>query len=75
MALMSIKDHLEFKSDLCVVKAEVRAGVNEEYTNQKDHHWIIWETYCSKIHLNPLLLNIEDPTPFLDIFGQRLRNG
>ena len=40
MALMSIEDQLEFKSDLRVVKVEARVGVNEEYADQKDRHWI-----------------------------------
>ena len=72
---MSIEDQNEFKSDLRIVEAEVQTGVNEDYANQKDCHWIIWETYCAKTHLCPFLLNIKDPVPYLKIFGQQLRNG
>ena len=74
MALMSIEDQLEFESNLCIVKAKVRAGVNEEYADRKDWHWDIWETYYAKTHLDPFLLNIKDPIPYLEIFGQRLRD-
>ena len=66
MALMSIADRLEFKSDLCLVEAEVRVGVNEDYIKKKDRHWIIWETYCTKATIDPFLLNVEDPLPYLD---------
>ena len=34
MALMSIEDRLEFESDLGLVEAEVRAGVNEDYAKK-----------------------------------------
>ena len=72
---MSIEDRLEFESDLGIVEAEVRAGVNEDYAKKKDRHWIIWETYCTKTNINPFLLNIEDPVPYLKVFGRRLRDG
>ena len=75
MALMSIKDRLEFESDLGIVEAEVRAGVNEDYAKKKDRHWIIWETFCTKTNIDPFLIDIEDPLPYLKIFGRRLRDG
>ena len=73
MMLMSIADRLEFESDLCAVKAEVRTGVNEDYTRTKDRHWIIWETYCTKTNIDSFLLNIKDPIPYLKVFGKRLQ--
>ena len=69
MALMSIADRLEFESDLGLVKAEVRAGVNEDYAKKKDRHWIIWEIYCTKTYIDPFLLNIEDPVTHIEIYG------
>ena len=75
MALMSIEDRLEFESDLCACEAEVRAGVTEDYARRKDRHWEIWETYCSKTNLDPFLLNVDDPVPYLEIFAKRLRDG
>ena len=61
MALMSIADGLEFESDLCAVKAEVRAGVTEDYSKRKDSYLKIWESYCHKTRVDPFLLNV----PFL----------
>ena len=75
MALMFIEDCLEFESDLCIVQAEVRTGVNEECAYRKDRYLDVWETYCAKTHLDPFLLNIEDPIPYHEIFGRRLRDG
>ena len=75
MAAMSIEDRNEFESDLRIVEAEVRSGVNEDYADRKDRHWIIWETYCAKTKLDPFLLDKEDPVPYLEVFGQRLRDG
>ena len=72
---MYIEGQFEFEFDLRVVKADDRAGVNEKYTDQKDRRWIIWETYYSKTHLNSFLLNVNDPFPYLEIFGQKLRYG
>ena len=72
---MPIEDQLEFESDLCVVKAEVRGGVNEECSDRKDRYLIIWETYRSKTHLEPLFLNIKGPIPYLENFSQRLQDG
>ena len=54
--------------------AEVPSGVNEDYANRKDRHWLIWETYCAKTRLDLFLLDIKDPVPYLKIFGQRLRD-
>ena len=75
MAAMSIEDRNEFESDLRLVEAEVRSGVNEDYADRKDRHWIVWETYCAKTKLDPFLLDKEDPVPYLEVFGQRLRDG
>ena len=72
---MSIEDRNEFESDLRIVEAEVQAGINEDYADRKDCHWIIWETYCAKTHLNPFLLDIKGLVSYLEIFGQQLRNG
>ena len=72
---MSIKDRLEFESDLGIVEAEVRAGVNEDYAKKKDRHWIIWETFCTKTNIDPFLIDVEDPLPYLKIYGRRLRDG
>ena len=38
MAAMSIEDRNEFESDLRIVEAEVRSGVNEDYADRKDRH-------------------------------------
>ena len=75
MALMSVADRLEFESDLCLVEAEVRAGVNENYAKKKDRHWIIWETYCAKTNIDPFLIDVEDPLPYLKVYGTRLHDG
>ena len=75
MALISIEDRLEFESDLCLVTAEVKGGVPKEYANRKYQHWDIRETYYTKTHLNPFLLNISNPVPYLEILTKRLRNG
>ena len=69
---MSIADRPEFESDLSLVEAEVRAGVNEDYAKKKNFHWIIWETYCAKTNINPFLINVKDPIPYLKVFGRRL---
>ena len=72
---MSIEDRLEFKSDLCAVKAEVRAGVNEEHAQKRIVIGLFGKITGPKTNLDPFLINIKDPIPYLEIFGKRLRNG
>ena len=71
---MSIEDQHEFESDLRLVGADVRSGVNKAYADRKDGHWLNWESYCAKARLHPFLLDIKDPVPYLKIFSQQLYN-
>ncbi len=40
-----------------------------------DSMWSIWCAFCANLNLNPLLLNIDDPIPVLQIFAHRYRMG
>ena len=44
-----------------------KQGVQPDEDNPSLNH-------CAKTHLDPFLLDIKDPVPYLEIFGQQLRN-
>ena len=75
MALMPAEARTEFESYLVVVQEAVKSGVTKSYSNRKDSHWGLWESYCEKKHLDPFLRSTEDPIPFLQVFAAMYRDG
>ena len=50
-------------------------GVSAGYAQSLDSNWRQWTIFCAEIGLDPLLKNIADPVPFLQIFAHRIRTG
>jgi hypothetical protein len=53
----------------------MRAGVTASRTRSGDAHWDRWGDFCQDLALDPLLPNVEDPIPLLQVFAQRYRQG
>ena len=75
MASMSLATRDAFRADLCTVEASVRAGVDPEYQNTKDGHWILWTKYCDSTGIDPYLTDIQDPVPYIQVFALRYGDG
>ena len=75
MALMSRTDRDEFRSNIGLVEEAVRAGVDPAYARKKNTHWEVWLEYCSTVKIDPHLEGIEDPIPYLQVFGHRYQIG
>ena len=50
-------------------------GISTGYAQSLGTNWNQWTSYCADIGLDPLLQNIADPVPFLQIFAHRVRSG
>jgi hypothetical protein len=65
----------EFRADLSAVQEAIRAGVTHQRTRAHDLHWERWEQFCLLNGLDPQLEGINDPVPFLQVFGTRYQDG
>lgn len=65
----------EFQSDLGLVKEAMRASVTPAYARRKNAHWQLWIQFCVSINIDPYLKFIDDPVPYIQVFGQRYRDG
>ena len=66
-------DH--FLSHLGAAQTAVQAGVVPSRSTAADAHWLLWHTFCTSLAVDPLLSNIQVPTPFLQVFAHGYRTG
>ena len=52
----------------------METGVSSGYAQSLGTNWRQWTSYCADIGLDPLLQNITNPVPFLQIFAHRVRS-
>jgi hypothetical protein len=52
-----------------------RSGTVSARTRSKDTTWLRWCDYCKELAVNPMLEDVADPIPFLQVFAERWRNG
>jgi hypothetical protein len=63
------------RADLSLVQHTIRTGVVSSRATAADNHWTRWTNFCIANQLDPLLCNVADPIPFLQIWGARYRDG
>ena len=52
-----------------------RAGTVPARARSKDNTWIRWCDYCEGLGVDPMLDDVVDPIPFLQVFAARWRSG
>jgi hypothetical protein len=65
----------EFTRDYSAVQAAVRSGVVLGRTAKATHTWELWLAFCTKHAIDPWFTDQDDPIPYLQVFGQRYRDG
>jgi hypothetical protein len=65
----------EFTRDYSAVQAALRSGVVLGRTAKATHTWDLWLAFCTKHEIDPWFTDQEDPIPYLQVFGQRYRDG
>ena len=73
--LVSPPPHNDFQFDLGLVSEAMRASVTPAHARRKNAHWNLWVTFCLSIPLDPYLKFVEDTVPYIQVFGQRYRDG
>ena len=53
----------------------VRAGTVPVRTQSKDNTWIRWCDYCDELGFDPMLDEVVDAIPILQVFASRWRTG
>ena len=62
-------------ADFQLVQATFSTGITARQAKAQDNHWLKWCDFCDEHRLDPRLQQYTDPIPFLQIFGQRYRDG
>jgi hypothetical protein len=57
------------------VEAATRARLTPHRGAAQNSAWRLWETFCQRLALDPLLPDVPDKLPFLLLFAQRYRCG
>lgn len=66
---------LELEADARLVAAAVRRGVTSKRATAGSTAWRLWRAFCDEYQLDYTLSTYRDPVPYLQIFGQRVRDG
>ena len=64
-----------FRRDLVLAQEKVHAGVTAQRSDAADREWDRWTAYCDELGVHPLLEELQDPIPLLQVYGQRYRTG
>jgi hypothetical protein len=65
----------DFLSDLGTVQEAIKAGVATSRATKTTNTWKLWLEFCNTHELDPRFPTNPDPVPYLQVFGQRLRDG
>jgi hypothetical protein len=52
-----------------------QAGIVPTRARSRNATWILWSSYCATLSVDPMLSNVADPIPFLQVFAARYCNG
>jgi hypothetical protein len=63
------------QTELGRIKAAAAKGVTAANTGAINTSWSIWASFCQELCCDPLLQDIQDPLPLLQIFAERYRMG
>jgi hypothetical protein len=66
---------LGLQYELGLIKAAAKKGVTAGNSGATDTAWSVWTSFCQDLYCDPLLQDIQDPLPLLQIFAQRYRVG
>ena len=61
--------------DLRTAQHAVSFGVTASRAAATNTHWHCWSDFCTTLAVDPLLQNVADPVPILQVFLQRYRDG
>jgi hypothetical protein len=64
-----------YRDDLCIAQAATESGVVPSRSAAADKMWGLWKTFCQGLGIDPLLRDIPDKVPTLQVFAVRLRSG
>ena len=64
-----------FLDDLRAAQHAVSFGVTASRAASADSHWQLWSDYCAPLAVDPLLQDLSDPIPLLQVFLHRYRTG
>ena len=53
----------------------MQQGLTAAHAKQKDCHWEIWHECCLSCAIDPFLRNVNNPKPFLQVFGSLHQHG
>jgi hypothetical protein len=65
----------KFTRDYGTVQAALRSGVVLGRRAKANHTWELWLAFCTKHKIDPWFPDHKDPIPYLQVFGQRYRDG
>jgi hypothetical protein len=72
---MSPQVRNEFIHDISSVQTTIQSGVVASRTDKATNTWKLWLAFCNTHNINPWFPNTPDPLPYLQVFGQRYREG
>ena len=72
---MSPETRDAFRADYGLAMQAVRAGTVPARTRSKDNTWIRWCDYCEELGFDPMLDEVADAIPLLQVFASRWRTG
>ena len=64
-----------FLRDYSLAQQDVQCGVAKQRRSTDDNMWDVWTQYCSELGIDPLLPELDDPIPLLQVYARRLRTG
>jgi hypothetical protein len=61
--------------ELCAIKEDAKRAISYGRASGTTTSWTIWSDFCLSLSCDPLLHDIDDPMPLLQIFAARYRVG
>ena len=64
-----------FRADHGLAMQAFRAGTVLARARSKDNTWLRWCDYCEELGVDPMLNDVDDPIPVIQVFAERWRTG
>lgn len=75
LATLSAPIRDAYLADLGLAQDAARAAKVPSRVTAEDNTWLVWRDFCLEHTVDPLLATVTDPIPYLQVFGQRYRDG
>jgi hypothetical protein len=75
MAAQPFESQHDLFTDLSTAYDTEQSGVSAQYARAGDQDWEQWTKFCTQIHIDPLLEEIDNPVRLLELFAIRTRDG